>query len=450
MKVKYFIKSATVLFLLGMMILPTSCKEDEADPGEPYFRIEGEPTGLNTSSTATNQKYTVRSNRPWKVVSQDAEQKWVRSFPDEGEDDGIFTIQVNANSTVFDRMANFAFVVDGQEQPILFRVEQAAALPSLILTPSPLISVLSGGGPVEIAVNSNVEWNYTLSDASWLSNPTVTKSRIAFTAAPNTTGDMRESVLTVTPVEVQYAALETQVTIRQITQRTDDGQPVGFVYFEDNFDWVLEFTKGEYDHIKIINDWINANYPSGGYPTSGYPAVTAQMNTHNLVYEDHPAGYLYEEIIHAQHGYTDINPDKKTVYFTGHYMKFGVTDGQSGLQRTIPNTDAEKMTNVRMTFDATPCITGTGNYDQVLLLVEITGPGSVGVDDGLTKLSAEIDIRQTNRTFPWAFKPCEVVLYGVTSATQVAFKTNKTGADTGTFRYYLDNLKFEKHSVVTP
>lgn len=227
----------------------------------------------------------------------------------------------------------------------------------------------------------------------------------------------------------------------------DDGKAIGYVYFEDNFDWIIPF--GGPDDILNINTWIQENYPEGGYPTSNtYPIVTNTLN----MYSADPEGYAKGDLNNAfiENGYTDILPSASIVYFAAHYLKFGKTNYQSGIQRTIPNTVEDKATNIRFTFDAAPVITGSGNYDKTFLVVEIEGPGSVGVNNGTTKTSSEIDIQQTNRTFPWAWQSEGVVLYGVTSETVVTLKTNKSGTDTGTFRYYLDNLKFEKFSIVTP
>jgi len=106
----------------------------------------------------------------------------------------------------------------------------------------------------------------------------------------------------------------------------------------------------------------------------------------------------------------------------------------------VPNT----VTNISFSFDATPVIQGNGTYDATDLVVEIEGPGSVNVDDGKTKRSADISVRQTNQTYPWVWQSKTVVLYGITSETKV---TLKPSAPNGTRRYYLDNLKFEKHSI---
>jgi hypothetical protein len=309
------------------------------------------------------------------------------------------------------------------------------------------VSVLASGGAVDISIDANIEWNYTLTDNSWLREPQLSPTGISFVAPVNETGIPRETILTVNPVDAQYADLKAEITVRQISERVDDGKEIGFVYFEDNFDWITAF--GGPDDIKAINDFA-AGFSEGSYPTSGYPPVTATLNMYSYAPAGGAVGDLNVEF--TARGYTDIQPGSewRTIYFAAHYLKFGKTNYQTGLQRTIPNTDREKPTNIRFTFDATPVITGSGNYDAVDLVVEIEGAGSVNVDDGVTKSSGDLDIRQANRTFPWTWKPLEVVLYSVTSDTKVTLKPNTDGNASGTKRYYLDNLKFVKHSVVTP
>lgn len=435
MKTKYLINTVIVLFLLGIAISPVgfmACKDDQVDKSEPYFNIESYPAeqlpaGLKVTIDEKNQKYTVRSNRPWKVVAQ-SDYDWVRSFPDEGDDDGIFEIRVKKNTTIQSRIADFAFVVDGKEKPTLFRVEQDAAIPALTVTPSPLVSILPGGGKVDIAIDANVEWRYTLADAGWLKDPVVTSKAISFTALKNETGGPRETTLTITPVDAKYIDLEVKLTVKQISERIDDGQAVGFVYFEDDFAWVAPF-KGCADI---------ENYSACG--------------THNIyTYANAEDGIAAGDLVKAltDHGYTDINAAKTSFYFQSHYIKMGKTDVQAGIQRTIPQTDQEKVTNILLTFDATPCKSAANNYDKVVVVVEIDGPGSVGVDDGMTKKSIELSVQLENGG-PWTWIPLSVKLYAVSADTKVTIKTNKSGGDPGTFRWYLDNLKFVKESIVTP
>jgi hypothetical protein len=420
---------AVACFLLTLFV---GCEKEDSYTGKPYFTIEGEPTGIVAPAVATTKSYTVRSNRPWKVVAKDKDNvTWARVFPEEGDMDGIFKIILTANREIAPRTANFAFVVNGEELPVLFRADQDASQPFITITPEAVIPVISAGGSFTVAVDANIEWEYTLSDDTWLTEQEKTQTGVVFNAPQNQSGGLREAILTATPVLPEYAGVSSTVTIRQAGIRADDGEPVGYEYFADDFAWVAPF--GGPRDVEEYNE-------------TGDAVVTGTLNMYTYA-TGVAAGTLAAAF--TAHGYTDINPAKQSVYFASHYLKFGKTDVQSGIQRTLP-VALGKSTNVTLTFDATPCITGSKNFDDVLLVVEIDGPGAVDVDDELTKRSAELDIQLVDKSTVWEWKTKSVVLYGITSDTNITIKTNKSGIDTGTFRYYLDNLKFEKHSVVTP
>ena len=117
-----------VLFALMVLLFVSVSCNDEETLAEPYFTIEDNPTGLSVDVNGIEQSYVVRSNQSWEVIAQ-GEGDWVRAFPDKGNNDGIFKFIVNENDTFEPRVMNFAFVVNGEEQPALFRVEQVANVP---------------------------------------------------------------------------------------------------------------------------------------------------------------------------------------------------------------------------------------------------------------------------------------------------------------------------------
>lgn len=417
-----------MMALLSVFVLSSCDDDDDKNQGAPYFSIEGEPTGISVSSEAINQKFTVRCNRTWTVVAQDS-YNWVRAFPNEGEDDGIFEIRVSRNKTIMERSAFFAFFVDGEEQPLLFRVDQEAAAPSLLVTPSPLIIVPTMGGELKIDISANVDWEYTVVADSWLQLIGEHADSLVFTVQPNNSGVAREATISFMATDRQYADLDVVATIQQASEKIDDGKAVGYEYFADDFSWLIPY--GGPDDVQ-----------------PGNVTVTGTFNMYSKAVEGQFAAGDLEKAF-TEHGYIDINPSGKSIYFAAHYLKFGKTHIQSGIQRTIPNTDPEKLTNVTLTFDATPCVTTNMNYDQVDIIVEISGMGSVGVNDEVTKVSAPIDIRMVNQSPNWTWVNCSVVLYGINAGTQVTVRTTKSGTDSDTYRFYLDNLKFVKHSIVT-
>ncbi|MDR2361162.1 MAG: hypothetical protein LBD91_00325 [Prevotellaceae bacterium] len=430
---------------VAALLLPAvSCSEKEKEyTGEPYFYIEGNPTAELVGTASQSISYVVRSNRPWKIVPQ-SEATWIKPFPNEGELDGIFKINISENRTIDIRQMNFEFVVDGKAQPTLLHVEQEAADAALTITPSPTISVLSNGGVVTVNIAANIDWHYTLTTGAWLRQPQVDATSITFTADANETGNIREAILSVIPDDAQYAALAASVTIRQLSIREDDNKSIGYVYFEDDFSWVIPFN-GPAD----IENW-NENESA------------TVAGTHNMyTYANADAGIVAGDLLVAFHaqGYTDPRydgtNDSRVIYFGAHYLKFGKTGYHGKLQRQLIQIDPDKFSNILLTFDATPCKTNpTGNnYDDVFLRVVIEGSGSVGVDDGTTKVSEDIDIQLVDKSRPWVWLSKNVVLYGVAADTRVTIQTNMTDSPSGDGlqrRWYLDNVRFVKHSAVTP
>src|SRR5690606_16887392 len=119
------------------------------------------------------EKYTVRGLGAWKIVKKE-EGDWDRIFPEEGDDDGIFEITVRPNTGFQPRVMNLAFVVNGEEQPVLFRIEQEADVPRL--TAPEKIVFAETGGDTTLTLETNIpNWEYTLSDDSWLTEVSKTQ-----------------------------------------------------------------------------------------------------------------------------------------------------------------------------------------------------------------------------------------------------------------------------------
>jgi hypothetical protein len=201
-----------------LLVILAGCEKESGYTGDPYFTIEGEPTGISVSPAAFTQAYTVRSNRPWKVVAK-GNDTWARAYPEEGDLDGIFKIIVGKNNIFEPRSMNFAFVVNGEELPVLFRVDQEEAVPYLTLSPSS-VSVSAGGGLVTINVDANMEWTYDVDDPTWQTEESLTETSITLRIRGAT--GTRQALLTVTPVEPEYAALAMSVLIRQTDAILDE------------------------------------------------------------------------------------------------------------------------------------------------------------------------------------------------------------------------------------
>ena len=102
--------------------------DDEVIVEEPLFKILGYPNELSITKSVIKDESTVnfivRSNSSWKIVAKD-EGEWIKASPSEGTNNGSFNIIVQKNNVFEKRIMNFVFVVDGKEQSIKLRIEQA-------------------------------------------------------------------------------------------------------------------------------------------------------------------------------------------------------------------------------------------------------------------------------------------------------------------------------------
>lgn len=392
------------LFLLSLFLL-SSCKKEPVQE-DPFFTIEGDPTGLTVTKAAKTQAYVVRSNRAWQIVKKE-DASWVKAFPEKGDADGIFKIIVQANETFDVRTVNFAFVVDGEEQPVLFRVEQAGNVPYVTLPAG--VTIPAGGGEFSVDVASNVSWNYSLSDDSWLLEQSVTSQKITFVAEENTSIDPREVTLTVTAAN--YPAVIATVTLTQSP---------GTVVLEEDFSWlaygsaVFYTTTGE----TRIDLWTQEQKDKGW---------TSTINT------------------------VDGSGSTPLVYARQGFVKLGKTSyGGDLISPALSKLDGTQ--TVTVTFKAIPYMTAAGTMDDNILKVSVIGPGTVSqeqfvidnwpvypVENAEAYCIGMWSAPEATRTF---------TITGATSETQIKFlggdyDLRPTVVTINKNRIFLDDIKVE-------
>jgi hypothetical protein len=387
------------LFLLSLFLL-SSCKEEPVQE-DPFFTIEGDPTGLTVTKAAKTQAYVVRSNRPWQIVKKE-DAAWVKAFPEKGEADGIFKIIVKANETFDTRIVNFAFVVDGKEQPVMFRVEQEGSDP--YVTVPAALTVPSAGGVFSVDVASNVEWEYSLSDDSWLTEQSVTSQKITFVAEPNLSSDEREVILTVTGKD--YPVATGTVTLSQSSAT---------VVLEENFSWLAYGSAVPYTTTgeTIITNWTQEQKDKGW---------TASLNPFS---NDYP--------LYARQGFVKLG---KTNY--------GGDLISPKLSRIIGTQ------TVRVTFKAAAYVSAGGTViDSRVLRINVLGAGVPSVDmimiENVPNNQAEDNAGIVNDIWDparaWSF-----TITGATADTQIQFlgkAFDLRGEVPTTNRIFLDDIKVE-------
>lgn len=393
--------------LISLLILTTlmfqSCEPQEIKE-TPYFTIEGDPTGLTAGVAGKTQSYVVRSNRPWKIVAK-SEGDWVKPFPAEGEDDGIFKIIVDANDSFDQRIMNYAFVVDGEEQAVLFRVEQDANIPYITAPES--LPILAAGGEVVIDVTSNVDWDYSFSDAPWLTEVSVSSTRIVLSAEENVSVDPRS--VTVTLTALNFPTVTATVTLTQSP---------GTVVLEENFSWL--------------------NYGSAVFYTT-----TGETRYDSWTQEQKDMGWVSLPSTVDGSGYTPL------CYARVGFIKLGKTGyGGDIISPKLSKIVGEQ--DVTVTFKAIPYMTAAGTMDDNYLNISIIGPGTISqsqfiIDnwpvyptDGAEAycISMWSESRAT-RSF---------TITGATSETQIKFLGGDyalVGVGAGKNRIFLDDIKVE-------
>jgi hypothetical protein len=394
-----------IAFCLVSVGLFSSCKDDsEENSGDPYFTIEGNPTGLSVGIAEKTQSYVVRSNRPWQVVAQ-SEGSWIKAFPSEGVDDGIFKIIVNENTTFEPRSMLFAFIVDGEEQPVLFTVNQDRAIPFLTISDILGKTINQAAQEVKINVKANVAYTYT-SDASWF---TLTKTDVGskgtdliFAATANE--DENSRIANVTFTCAQYPDLNATLVIKQ------EGKSEGTVVLFEDFSWLA-------------------------YGNTVFYTTTNEKRYDSWTAEDKAKGWT-----------TSVNTfyNNVALYARTGFVKIGLTNYGGDL--ISPKLSAlTGPTNVLVKFKAVPYMTAAGAKDDNTLVVSVIGPGTVststftidnwpnyGTDPTCTAIWAD---KATQRSF---------TIIGATSETQIKFLGKDyqlTGVGAGKNRIFLDDIK---------
>ena len=397
----YTSKISRLFVFVALLLVSVSCNDDEKSTGDPYFTIEENPTGLLVDINGITQSYVVRSNQPWEVVAQ-SEGAWVKAFPNKGDDDGIFKFIVEENNTFEARVMNFAFLVNGKEQPALFRVEQEANVPFItVQNAGEGISVASAGGNFQINLNTNVEWTYQITNGNWIQNIETTETSIKLSAEKNK-GTERSATLTIS--STNHPALSKNVTITQLD---------GSIVLEEHFDWltygstIFYTTSGE----KRMDSWTQDEMDRGW-------TSTPNTNSSN------------QQVVYARTG----------------FVKLGKT-GYGGDLISPKFLILDEETNVKVTFKAVPYQTKGGTQDDNILNVGVIGPGTTSVDAFTISNWPDYDA-DPDCTAIWedASATYTFTITGATAETQLQLLGGDfalVGVGKGKNRIFLDDIKVE-------
>lgn len=403
------IRKTGVLFIplfFFSVVLFTACDNDEKQ-GDAYFEIEEAPTGFTVGANGgESPKYVVRSNRPWQVLAQE-ENDWVRAFPNEGDDDGIFRFIVQENRTINKRIANFSFIVGGAEQPMLFRIEQQENIPFIKIDKGDEgVNIPAAGGQAVINIDANVDWEYSIVGDNWLESHKREGEKIIIVASQNIDAERELTLRLTSPSESDLAA---EIVITQSSVS---------VILEEDFNWLAYGNAIPYETSgeKVYGGWTEAEKARGWSST---PVETAADK--------------FEQLCYARQG----------------FVKLGKTNWGGDL--ISPKLEKiEGTANVKVTFKAAGYISAGGAVDDTILKIEILGAGSsvtteIDVKDNIPNNRAQDAEGRVNDIWDPA-RAYSFVITGATSETQIKFlgrDYDLNGVGQGKNRIFLDDIKVE-------
>jgi hypothetical protein len=231
-------KSLKYFAILALSVIAfASCKKEtpyicEGNSSEIYVKFGGTGTtdtrllvttdGYIGETYAVSVTYDMYTNADeWQIVPDysecyDPEYKWISSWPSEGNYDGRFTVNFQANSRQGDtRFAKINIVSHGQVIQTIEVEQDKAPNTQFYIQPFLQVQSFTASGKYEdgdnagkelvktIPLDSNVAWSARVDDdangdpVEWIKVSGVTKAKFDISVEPNTTGEERQGTITV-------------------------------------------------------------------------------------------------------------------------------------------------------------------------------------------------------------------------------------------------------------
>ena len=156
---------------------------------------------------------------------------------------------------------------------------------------------------------------------------------------------------------------------------------------------------------------------------------------------------LLDELL--ERGYEDLNPDSKVIYPQRYYWKFGktskeTTNNNNGL--TLPEIafKGDELVNAIIEFDWAAHMTGSGNIDNVQIVVEV--PEGAGVFENGTNVSDPFFTTQEKGQLAW--QHASVLLKGASNKSRITIRPYQYYSVTpDQQRWHLDNIKVKDSGI---
>ncbi|MBQ2419304.1 MAG: BACON domain-containing protein [Alistipes sp.] len=231
-------KSLKYFAILALSVIAfAACKEEtpyicEGESGDIYVKFGGTGTtdtrllvttdGYIGETYAVSVTYDMYTNADeWQIVPDysecyDPEYEWITSWPSEGNYDGRFTLNFQANSRQGDtRFAKVNIVSHGQVIQTIDIEQDKAPNTQFYIQPFLQVQSFTASGKYEdgenagkelvktIPLDSNVAWSARIDDdangdpVEWIKVSNVTKAKFDISVEANTTGEERQGTITV-------------------------------------------------------------------------------------------------------------------------------------------------------------------------------------------------------------------------------------------------------------
>ena len=269
---------------------------------------------------------------------------------------------------------------------------------------------LKSGSPATINITSNKGYTIT-SDCDWLSVDRPEgqgRVTVEIVAEPNETDGERVGHLNISSMNLSEI-----VTVKQTLElNLDDKLEIGHVYFFDDFKWaidgsdaVAQGSAGDQRNIYTYTSWTGEN-----------PLPIFQAN------------------------YEDFNSNAKTVYTQDGYLKFNKTNTLTAISPKVNGIEPGKTSAVRVSFKA------AFQDKSTKIAVGVIGQGQI--KDGETIEGGCVSPQLITPDATWKWYEVSVDIAGLAGEDKVVvgpieFIRDKV-TSSGTFRWYLDDLKIEK------
>ena len=223
-------------------------------------------------------------------------------------------------------------------------------------------------------------------------------------------------------IEAYVVGYEDNTVTLAVTSVEDQGINENLeAYFYDDFSWMKPFVAAaaEEPYNVKIDDSVGTDNASGEAPN-----LRSKAGLENLLDE------------FLARGYEDLNQSAKVIYPQKYYWKFGKTDNHGGLRL--------EQVNANLTFDWAAHMTGSGNIDDVQLVVEIEE--GTGLFENGTNISDPMYTTQTKGDLEW--QHAEVLIKGASSSTRIVIRPlNFNEAEPDQQRFHLDNIKIKDTGI---